>query len=254
MLNVLTIYLKARPYYRYIMSETTPHTVSAVFTFKDAASKNKFINFCNGDNGLSVTRAWKGCQSIECYECRDSPLKVTIWQKWDNRECHESYVKHRHDDGSFTFLHELIASPPEISPLRPVVFKTDREQIKEIINDMCNKDHTVGQKHMHPSCLFIRPTGNPLDMTGWDAMMKNDDVTVEMNDLVEINKLRVCGDMAFVCYTDHGKFTYKGTANDDIAVLSCVLERVYGRWMVVHGQRSTGRKPDDERPKFPNQA
>ena len=50
------------------MSETTSHTVSAVFTFKDAASKNKFINFCNGDNGLSVTRAWKGCQSIECYE------------------------------------------------------------------------------------------------------------------------------------------------------------------------------------------
>ena len=50
-----------------IMSESTPHTVSAVFTFKDVASKNKFINFCNGDNGLSVTRAWKGCQSIECY-------------------------------------------------------------------------------------------------------------------------------------------------------------------------------------------
>ena len=61
-----------------IMSESTSHTVSAVFTFKDVASKNKFINFCNGDNGLSVTRAWKGCQSIECYECHDSPLKVTI--------------------------------------------------------------------------------------------------------------------------------------------------------------------------------
>ena len=104
---------------------------------------------------------------------------------------------------------------------------------------------------MHSSCVFIRPTGNPLDMAGWDAMMKNDDVTVELNELVEINKLRVCGDMAFVCYTDHGKFTYKGTANDDIAVLSCVLERVDGRWMVVHGQRSTGRKPSDERPKFP---
>ena len=39
------------------MSESPSHTVSAVFTFKDVASKNKFINFCNGDNGLSVTRA-----------------------------------------------------------------------------------------------------------------------------------------------------------------------------------------------------
>ena len=115
---------------------------------------------------------------------------------------------------------------------------------------MCNKDHRVGMKHTHDDCLFIRPTGNPLNMDGWDAMMTNENVRVDSNELVSINKLKVVGDMAYVCYTNHGKFNYMGTENDDIAVLTSVLERVDGRWVVVHGQRSSGRKPTEELPSF----
>lgn len=227
------------------------HTVKAVFTFKDQESKEKFITFCNGENGLSVTRAWEGCQSIECYEAADNSMQVTIWQKWESQACHESYVKHRHEDGSFDFLGELIANPPVISALRPVVFKTDREQIEQVVRDMCNKDHTLGTKHMHDDCLFIRPTGNPLTKESWKEMMANPNVTVEMNELVKIQKLEVCGDMAFVCYTNHGKFNYLGTPNDDLAVLTSVLRRVDGAWKVVHGQRSTGRSPTEAAPVFP---
>ena len=231
------------------MSENS-HTVKAVFTFKDNESKGKFIEFCNGEKGLSITRGWDGSESIECYEGLDNPLSVTIWQKWASKENHESYVKFRHDDGSFDFLGELIASPPEISGLRPVLFKTDEEQVEDIIRAMCNKDHRVGMKHTHEDCLFIRPTGNPLDMKGWEAMMTNENVRVDSNELVSINKLKVVGDMAYVCYTNHGKFNYMGTENDDIAVLTSVLQRVDGRWVVVHGQRSTGRKPTEELPSF----
>ena len=226
------------------------HTVKAVFTFKNQASKEKFIEFCNGDNGLSVTRSWEGCQSIECYEQSDNALAVVIWQKWANKASHESYVKHRHEDGSFDFLGELISAPPQISPLRPLVFKSDKEQIEDVVKAMCNKDHRVGMAHTHDDCLFIRPTGNPLNMEGWEKMMTNDDVSVECNDLVSINKMDVCGDMAYVCYTNHGRFNYKGTPNDDIAVLTSVLKKVDGRWLVVHGQRSTGRSPTDAPPVF----
>ena len=232
------------------MSSTSSHTVKAVFTFKDQECKEKFIEFANGEKGLSVTRAHKGCQSIDCYEKADDPMSVVIWQKWDSQEDHESYVKFRHDDGSFAFLGELIASPPEISGLRPVTFKTDREQIEEIVRDMCHKDHTLGMKHMSDDCVFIRPTGNPLDKVQWKEMMTNDDVSVESGKLVSINKLHVCGDMAFVCYTNHGRFTYKGIDNDDVAVITSVLRRLNGRWLVVHGQRSTGRSPSEELPKF----
>jgi quinol monooxygenase YgiN len=227
------------------------HTVSAVFTFKDLDSKNKFINFCNGETGLSVTRAWEGCQSIDCYESQVNPLQITIWQKWSGPAAHESYVKHRHDDGSFDFLGELISSPPEINPLQPVLFKTDAEQIEGIVQDMCNKDHTVGNKHMHGKCVFVRPSGNPLDVKGWNNMMSNDDVVVESNELLKINQLRINEKMAYVCYTTHGKFSYKGTSNDDVAIFTSVLEKSAGRWQVVFGQRSTGRKPTDAPPLFP---
>ena len=41
-----------------------------------------------------------------------------------------------------------------------------------------------------------------------------------------------------------------GNSNDDVAVLTAVLQRVDGKWSVVHGQRSTGRNPSDVPPKF----
>ena len=232
------------------MSSPALHTVKAVFSFKDRESKNKFVDFANGEKGLSVTRAFEGCHSIDCYESYDNPLSVTIWQKWASKENHENYVKFRHEDGSFDFLGELISSPPEICALSPLIFKSDEEQIEDIVRDMCNKDHTLGMKHTHKECVFIRPSGNPLTMEGWNQMMQNPNVSVELNELVSINKLQVCGNMAYVCYTDHGKFNYMGTENDDIAVLTSVLQKVDGRWMVVHGQRSTGRSPSEEPPKF----
>ena len=187
---------------------------------------------------------------MDCYESHDNPNKVVIWQKWASKEDQQSYIKHRHEDGSFEFLHSLIASPPEINPLSPLVFKSDREQVEDVVKDMCNKDHNVGKKHMTEDCVFIRPTGNPLDKVQWKEMMTNDDVSVESGKLVSINKLHVCGDMAFVCYTNHGRFTYKGIDNDDVAVITSVLRRLNGRWLVVHGQRSTGRSPSEELPKF----
>ena len=227
------------------------YTVKAVFTFKNQDCKERFITFCNGEEGLSVTRGWSGCKSIECYEANDNEMEVIIWQKWENKESHESYVKYRHESGSFDFLSELISSPPVITPLRPMVFETDEEQIKKIVNDMCSKEHQSSSKHMHNKCVIIRPSGNPLDVEGYSNMMKSQDVVVDSNSLVSINKLDICGNMAYVCYTSHGKFTYKGTQNDDVAVFTSVLKKDNGRWTVVHGQRSTGRKPSEALPVFP---
>ena len=232
------------------MSDNNDYTVKAVFSFKDQSSKEKFIDFCNGDNGLSVTRSWEGCKSIECYEEIDEPLSVVIWQKWASKTHQESYVKHRHEDGSFDFLGELISKPPQITPIRPLVFKTDKQQIEEIIEDMCHKDHNKAMHHMVNDCVFIRPTGNPLTKSGWDEMMNNPNVSVEDSSLLSINKLQIMGNAAYVCYTAHNKFNYMGNANDDIAVFTSVLQKTNGVWSVVHGQRSTGRTPDSDLPKF----
>ena len=75
------------------MSEHGSYKVCAVFTLKDQEAKNKFIEFANGETGLSVTRGWKGCQSIEMYESRENTNKIVIWQRWDSKETQESYVQ-----------------------------------------------------------------------------------------------------------------------------------------------------------------
>jgi len=231
------------------MSENC-YRICAVFSLIDNERKNTFVNWCNGENGLKVTRGWDGCISLKMFEARENPNKVVIWQKWKSKESQEAYIKHRHDDGTFDLLMPLMSAPPDINPIREMVMKSDKEQIEDVVKAMCNKDHRVGMAHTHDDCLFIRPTGNPLNMEGWEKMMTNDDVSVECNDLVSINKMEVCGDMAYVCYTNHGRFNYKGTPNDDIAVLTSVLKKVDGRWVVVHGQRSTGRSPTDAPPVF----
>jgi len=226
------------------------YRVCAKFTLKDQKSKDRFISFGNGETGLSVTRGWKGCQSIELYESREDPNVILIWQRWDSKEDQESYVKHRHEDGTFELLGELVACPPEITPIKDMVMKTEEEKVREVIEDMCHVDYKVGMKHMHDDCVFIRPSGNPLNKKGWEEMMTNDDVEVESSKLVSVNKLSICGCCAYVCYTQHGKFTYKGTENDDVAVFTSVMRKVDGEWMVVQGQRSTGRKPTDAQPEF----
>ena len=224
--------------------------VCAVFTLKDQESKNRFIEFANGDNGLSVTRAAKGCKSLNMFESREDAMKLIIWQEWDCKENQQAYIKHRHEDGTFEMIGEIVACPPDITPIKEMVMKTEEEKVRDVINDMCQVDYKLGMKHMHDDCVFIRPTGNPLNKKGWEDMMSNDDVKVESSKLVSINKLSVCGCCAYVCYTQHGKFTYKGTSNDDVAVFTCVLRKYDGVWKVVQGSRSTGRKPSDPQPTF----
>lgn len=129
---------------------------------------------------------------------------------------------------------------------------SDEEKIRNIINDMCNKDHNLAKKHMSLDSIFIRPSGNPLNMIQWDEMMNNTGIIVNSYKLVSINKLVINGNMAYVCYTSHGEFNYQGTDNNDIAVLTNILEKRNGIWKVVHGQRSTGRKPSEPMPTFKN--
>ena len=130
----------------------------------------------------------------------------------------------------------------------------DEKILRDIIHDICTWDNNTpgGRKHMHDSCVFIRPSGNPLNMAQWDAMMKNKDVTNGKSRLVKINSLRITENMAIACYTSHSQFNYKGVDNDDVAVFTGVFEKFgfYGEWKLIHGQRSTGRKPSEELPVF----
>ena len=63
-------------------------------------------------------------------------------------------------------------------------------------------------------------------------------------------RAKVSGDMAFACLTQYGKFTYKGTPNEDICVMTLIFKKVDGAWKLAWAQRSSGRKPDEDPPTF----
>ncbi len=95
--------------------DTGPCYVDPKFTFSNAENKQKFIDILNGENGLQVTRAWSGCQSIECYTSQENELVFTIRQKWDKASDHESYLNMRKSTGLFDSVMEMLSSPLEIT-------------------------------------------------------------------------------------------------------------------------------------------
>ena len=128
----------------------------------------------------------------------------------------------------------------------------DDKQIREIIKEMTtwNNNTPTGRLHMLDECIFIRPSGNPLTMNMWDAMMNNSDVTNGSSRLLDIHKISIDNNMAYACYTTHSKFNYKGTDNNDVAVFTGIFVKCDGVWKMVHGQRSTGRSPLEDGPNF----
>jgi len=100
-------------------------------------------------------------------------------------------------------------------------------------------------KFYAPDMLFIRPSGNPLDMAMAKGMWLSDDVVSEANALVSIDTVKVlgCGMAAIATFTAHEKFSYKGNPNDDVVKYSMTFEKKGDTWVVVQGHRATGQPP-----------
>ena len=70
----------------------------------------------------------------------------------------------------------------------------DTAEIRRIVEDNCTlaaDGKLGGRNHFADDCLFIRPTGNPLDMRGWDAMMNSADVKMVSSALKDIHKIDI---------------------------------------------------------------
>jgi ketosteroid isomerase-like protein len=134
------------------------------------------------------------------------------------------------------------------------------EQITQLINKYVNMSiaKTLYLDIYAPGAILIRPTGNPIGQKTWEEMQASKDVVPGSSELLNIDKIdvfegtSVSTGMAYAIFTDHSKFTYKGTPNDDVAVHTIVAKKSGDQWKIVHAQRSTGRKPDEPKPDFSN--
>lgn len=115
----------------------------------------------------------------------------------------------------------------------------------------------ASSKFLLDNSLLIRPSGNPLSKKDWVNMLNSSDVTMKKSELIQLNKVDINRDWAYVCYTLHEIFSYKGNDNDDISVCSGVLKKVPNVrlgapdvWKFAYLQRSTGRGPETPLPIF----
>ena len=104
---------------------------------------------------------------------------------------------------------------------------------------------------------FIRPSGNPMDMSGFRAMWSSGMIEDASSELVSVDSVQATGlfscwpaalpsppgAVAVVTYTTHDKFTYGNTINDDLAKFSIMLAKGLGGWKICHAHRATGQPP-----------
>jgi ketosteroid isomerase-like protein len=121
----------------------------------------------------------------------------------------------------------MSSASDEITALLTAYASTDREG-------------TFFLTHTTDDFKFIRPSGNPVDATGYAGMFKSGDIVVSTSALTKIHKLDVYGDVAFVAFTQAASFTYKGAPNDDVCTVSALLKKTDDKWEIAWMQRSSG--------------
>jgi hypothetical protein len=95
---------------------------------------------------------------------------------------------------------------------------------------------------------MIRPSGNPLSIEDYGAMMQSDDIEATSHELKSIDSILLVADekVAISTYKTLSVFSYKGTPNTDYVLFSNVMEEIDGEWKVVHAHRATGQTPPVE--------
>ena len=96
------------------------YTFLTVFHFKDMASKKAFLHFSKSKHGISLTRDYQGCQSINLYDSNLDSLKVIIIQKWDSKKNKKAYLEMRAKEGTHDYFNTLVSTPMELELLTPI--------------------------------------------------------------------------------------------------------------------------------------
>ena len=100
---------------------------------------------------------------------------------------------------------------------------TDRETIESMLYELATpqKMGSFFVNNATSDFLLIRPSGNPISAKGFEEMMSSGDVVQEKAEITKIHKFEfLSADVAMCVFTLGAKFSYKGTANDDLCQLS----------------------------------
>ena len=90
--------------------------------------------------------------------------------------------------------------------------------------------------------LFIRPSGNPIDASGFIKMRTSGDLSFDgYTDVKKIHKLEFLSDNVAMCvFTLRSSFVYKDVQNTDLATLTAIIKKINNQWKFSWMHRSSG--------------
>ena len=90
--------------------------------------------------------------------------------------------------------------------------------------------------------LFIRPSGNPIDASGFIKMRKSGDLSHDgYSDVKKIHKIEFLSfDVAICVFTLRSSFVYKNIQNSDLATVTTIIKKINNQWKFSWIQRSSG--------------
>ena len=119
----------------------------------------------------------------------------------------------------------------------------DKDKIIELLEGFSANDY--GEFLLENSTkdfLFIRPSGNPIDASGFIKMRTSGDLSFDgYTDVKKIHKLEFLSDNVALCvFTLRSSFVYKDVQNTDLATLTAIIKKINNQWKFSWMHRSSG--------------
>ena len=163
-----------------------------------------------------------------------------IWSLFTFKSNYFKYPNEFFLELAYFYLY-ILNSSSKLEPLRPF-FMNDKETIISLLNEFANpkKMASFFVDNATPDFLFIRPSGNPIDTTGFEQMITGD-IVQEKAEITKIHRFEFLNETIVMCiFTLGSKFTYKGTLNDDLPTVTSIFKKENNVWKIHWMQRSTG--------------
>ena len=120
---------------------------------------------------------------------------------------------------------------------------SDEEKIIQLIDNFTANDY--GEFLLNNATkdfLFIRPSGNPIDASGFIKMKTSGDLSCDgYTDIKKIRKLEFLSDNVAMCvFTLRSSFVYKDIQNSDLATVTSIIKKINNQWKLSWMHRSSG--------------
>ena len=119
---------------------------------------------------------------------------------------------------------------------------SDENQIIQLLENFTANDY--GEFLLNNATedfLFIRPSGNPINVMGLIEMSTSGDLSDGYCDIQTIRKLDFFSPDAAMCvFTLRSSFVYKDIQNSDLATVTAIIKKTKNKWEFSWMHRSSG--------------